>query len=211
MATEFAIIVFAKAPIPGEAKTRLIPALGAEHAALLHAALTERTLETAIASDAAWVELCATPDRREAFFVQCEEDFDIALSNQGEGDLGGRMLRALNGALTSGVAALVIGSDCPALTKKTLHEAAAALTTHDVVLVPAEDGGYVLIGAKRTHPAMFADIEWGTANVLVAQRAALTNCGLTWKELEPLWDVDRPEDLPRVKALTPPLEFFWPS
>ncbi len=211
MANDFAVIIFAKAPVPGEAKTRLIPALGAEQAALLHAALTERAIDTALRSDAAWVELCATPDIAHAFFENCSEDFDVELSTQGDGDLGQRMLRALDRTLADDAHALVIGADCPALTPKLLNAAADALQAHDVVLIPAEDGGYTLIGARRTHVAIFDGIDWGTSEVLVQQRRRLAACGLTWRELDTLWDVDRPEDLARVKALQLPLEFFWPA
>jgi glycosyltransferase A (GT-A) superfamily protein (DUF2064 family) len=88
-----------------------------------------------------------------------------------------------------------------------LHEAAAALDDHDVVLIPAEDGGYVLVGAARTAATMFCGIDWGGATVLAQQRAALSACGLAWRELSPLWDVDRPEDLARLAGLRPPLAF----
>jgi uncharacterized protein len=211
MASDFAVIVFARAPVPGEAKTRLIPALGAEHAALLHAALTERAIDTATRSQAAWVELCATPDATHAFFANCEDDFDVELAEQGEGDLGQRMLRALNRTLADEANAVLIGADCPALTPALLNAAAAALAAHDVVLVPAEDGGYTLIGARRTEPAMFDGIAWGTGSVLAQQRRQLAARGLSHHELETLWDVDRPDDLARVKVLHPPLDFFWPA
>lgn len=211
MANNFVVIVFAKAPIPGQAKTRLIPALGAEQAALLHAALTERAITTAQKSPAFEVELCCTPNSEEAFFQYCAEDFDVALTEQGDGDLGERMLRALDSALAHIERVIIIGADCPALTAKHIQTAANLLGSADVVLMPAEDGGYVLIGAMRTHPEMFDNIQWGTSSVLAEQRRSLEGCGLTLIETETLWDVDRPEDLPRVKALKPPLEFFWPE
>jgi hypothetical protein len=211
MKNDFAVIVFAKAPIPGEAKTRLIPALGAEQAALLHAALAERAIETALKSQASWVELCATPDTTHLFFDQCEERFNVELATQGEGNLGARMLRALGRKLKDDANAIIIGADCPALTPKLINAAADGLATHDVVLIPAEDGGYTLIGARRTHAGMFDGIDWGTDSVLAQQRHQLSVRGLTCIELETLWDVDRPEDLARVKALQPPLAFFWPT
>lgn len=211
MENNFVVIVLAKAPIPGQAKTRLIPALGAEQAALLHAALAERAIMTAQKSGAEEVELCCTPNSEEAFFQYCAEDFDVSLTEQGDGDLGERMLRALDSALEHIERVIIIGADCPALTAKHIHNAASALANADVVLMPAEDGGYVLIGATRTDPEMFNNIEWGTASVLVDQRRNLTTCGLTLIETDTLWDVDRPEDLARVKALKPPLEFFWPE
>jgi uncharacterized protein len=209
MENNFVVIVFAKAPVPGQAKTRLIPALGAEQAALLHAALTERAITTAQKSGAEEVELCCTPNSEEAFFQYCAEDFDVALTEQGDGDLGQRMLRALDSALEHIERVIIIGADCPALTAKHIQTAAGELANADVVLMPAEDGGYVLIGATRTNPKMFDNIDWGTDSVLAEQRRNLAACGLTLIETDTLWDVDRPDDLPRVKALKPPLEFFW--
>ena len=79
------------------------------------------------------------------------------------------------------------------------------------MLFRSEDGGYVLIGATRTHAAMFDGINWGTSTVLAEQRRNLIACELTLIETDTLWDVDRPEDLVRVKSLKPPLEFFWPE
>ena len=211
MENSFVVIVFAKAPVPGEVKTRLLPALDAEHAAMLHAALTERALMTALDSNADAIELCCAPDDSHSFFQSCAEDFEIDLSLQGEGDLGERMLRVLDRALDEYAQAIIIGADCPALSAKHINAAAAALTDRDIVLTPAEDGGYALIGARRTHAKMFAAIDWGTDVVLAQQRHNLAACALSWHEMETLWDVDRPDDLPRLQALRPPLEFFWPS
>lgn len=211
MDNNFIVIVFSKAPIPGHAKTRLIPAMGAEQAALLHAALAERAIVTAQKSGAADVELCCTPNSDESFFQYCAEDFDVTLSEQGEGDLGERMLRALTQTLEDVEKAIIIGADCPALTPKHIEAAARALDDADVVLMPAEDGGYVLIGVTHTHANMFDGIHWGTSTVLAEQRQNLSACGLTLVETDTLWDVDRAEDLARVKALQPPLEFFWPA
>ena len=205
------LIVFAKAPVPGQVKTRLAPALDGEMAALLHTALVERALDTAQRSGIGEIELCCAPDTTHSFFETCADDFDVMLTEQGEGNLGDRMLRALQHALTECEAAIVIGSDCPALTARHLKEAAAALEAHDAVLTPAEDGGYVLIGATRTDARMFDDVEWSSGKVLEQQRRNFTARGFHWHEMATLWDVDRPEDLARLKALKPPLEFFWPQ
>ena len=206
-----AVIIFAKAPIPGLAKTRLIPVLGEEQSALLHAALAERAIVTAQKSGAEAVELCCTPNCDAAFFQYCAEDFDVTLTEQGDGDLGERMLRAFDDVLQEFDKAVIIGADCPAMTAKHIRSAAQALDDVDVVLMPAEDGGYVLIGATRTDARMFAGIDWGTPEVLSAQRLNLVSCGLKWLETDTLWDVDRPEDLERLKALQPALEFVWPA
>jgi len=211
MAGDALIVVFAKAPVPGNVKTRLIPALGAEGAALLHAALTERALSTATASGMD-VLLCAAPDADHAFFRACAEDFDVPLAGQlANADLGARMLHALRQGLQQYQHVLIVGADCPSLTSHHLRAAARQLASHDVVIGPADDGGYVLIGAARTEPQMFDAIEWGAHDVLARQRDALRRASLDWCEMETLWDVDRPEDLPRLRALTPALEFFWPA
>jgi len=210
MENDVALIVFAKAPVPGEVKTRLAPAMDAETAALLHAALVERALAIAQQSDIDHVELCCAPDSSHAFFETCAEDFDIALTEQGEGDLGRRMLRALQRGINEHGRAIIIGADCPALSGRHIADAARALRQHDAVLTPAEDGGYVLIGAARTAESMFDGIDWGGDTVLAAQRRNFASLGFSVHEMPVLWDVDRPDDLTRLKALKPPLEFFWP-
>jgi hypothetical protein len=211
MADDAVILVFAKAPMPGEVKTRMIPAMGAEGAAMLHAALAERVLQTAH-STGADVVLCAAPDATHPFFEDCADEFDVALAEQTpDADLGLRMLHALDEALAEWDRAILIGADCPAFTKKHLAAAMAQLADHDVVLTPADDGGYVLVGARRTAPGMFDNIDWGTDQVLDQQRRALGKAELDWHEMETLWDVDRPGDLARLKTLKPPLEFFWPT
>lgn len=210
MKADALVVVFAKAPVPGSVKTRLIPTLGADQAAMLHAALVERALLTATRSQAD-VLLACTPNVEEHFFTECAEDFHVSLSSQGEGDLGERMLRALNAALESHSHAAIVGADCPAVTAKHIDAALAALSTHDVSIIPAEDGGYVLIAARRTHPAMFAHIAWGTDAVMAQQRRALAAVGLSLHESTPLWDVDRPDDLARLKALRPPLAYSLPE
>jgi uncharacterized protein len=194
------LIVFAKAPVPGAAKTRLIAALGADGAARLHARLVERALETACAAHLGPVELCCAPDRAHPFFAACAAPFGAALTDQGTGDLGERMHRAL----AAGLPAVLIGADCPAMTPEYLRDGAGALAAgYDVVLGPAEDGGYVLIGANRTRPDAFARIGWGGPDVMAEQRARLREGGWRWSELAPLWDVDRPEDLARIRSGIP--------
>jgi len=205
------IIVYAKAPIPGQVKTRLSPALDAEAAALLHAALVERALTIAQDSGLVHGELCCAPDTGHSFFQACAEDFEVTLTGQGEGDLGARMLGTLKRSLQSHEAAIIIGADCPALTGSHVAVAARALADHDVVLTPAEDGGYVLIGVRRADARLFDAIDWGSVDVLAQQRRNLSGLGWSWHEMPTLWDVDRPEDLPRLKALRPALEFFWPT
>jgi rSAM/selenodomain-associated transferase 1 len=140
-----ALAILAKAPLAGSVKTRLIPALGAEGAAALHARLIERTVETACAAHIGPVTLWSTPATPHACFAALASRFPIALASQPDGDLGVRMLAACEA--TAGPA-IVIGTDCPALTPPHLCEAADVLRAGiDAVITPAEDGGYVLIGS----------------------------------------------------------------
>jgi glycosyltransferase A (GT-A) superfamily protein (DUF2064 family) len=103
---------------------------------------------------------------------------------------------------------LIIGTDCPALTPVHLQQASTALSANDAVLIPAEDGGYVLIGLRQPEPAVFADIAWGTAKVLTSTRQRLRDISYSWIELPTLWDVDDPADLARLRLnhemLSPP-------
>jgi rSAM/selenodomain-associated transferase 1 len=184
-------------------KTRLIPALGATAAAELHRQLVERALRTAAAAVGP-VELWCTPDAPDAFFSACAKEFGVHLRDQGAGDLGTRMARALQTTLADGSPALLIGSDCPALDAEYLRDAAAVCAGGlDAVFGPAEDGGYVLIGLART-PSMqlFENMAWGSRTVMQETRARLAQLGWRWIELATLWDVDRPEDLPRLRRLT---------
>ncbi|MET0681531.1 MAG: TIGR04282 family arsenosugar biosynthesis glycosyltransferase [Burkholderiales bacterium] len=195
-----AVLVFAKAPVPGEVKTRLASVLGAAGAAALHERLVGRTLATAAAAAAGPVELCCGPDASHPALAALARAHGAMLTAQGPGDLGDRMNAAFRRALAGAPAAIVIGCDCPALTPDHLREAAGALDEGaDAVLAPAEDGGYVLIGLARVAGALFAGIRWGESSVLADTRERLAALGWRWRELPTLWDVDRPEDLGRLR------------
>jgi hypothetical protein len=193
-----AVAILAKAPVPGFAKTRLISVLGAEGAALLQSRLIERIAETAARAQLGRVTLWAAPDERDALLQAVCGRHGFALQRQSEGDLGARMhaaVRAANGPL------LVIGTDCPELTPTLLQRAAHILRRgSDVVLLPAEDGGYGLIGMRRPQPDLFNAMPWGSACVLGETRRRLMQLGLAWQEPALLWDVDLPEDLDRLRA-----------
>lgn len=197
-----AVIVFARAPSPGAVKTRLIPVLGAEGAAALHARLTEQTLETARAAALARIELHGTPDIDDPFLRSCARRFATALAAQTGADLGARMLAAFESVLARDPRALLVGSDCPALTARHLRQADEALRDGaDAVFVPCEDGGYALIGLRRIDARLFDGIAWGGATVMADTRDRLAALGWRWRELETLWDVDRPEDYARLMSL----------
>ena len=198
------ILVFAKAPVAGAVKTRLIPALGAAGAAALHERLTAQALATAAAAAIGPVELCCAPDASHPVLAALARAHGATLAEQGPGDLGDRMHGAFERALARAPAAIVIGCDCPALAPRHFREAAAALAGGaDAVLAPAEDGGYVLIGLARVAPSLFAGIGWGGPDVLEHTRERLRALGRRWRELETLWDVDRPADLARLRRDIP--------
>jgi len=190
-------MVFARAP--GEAKTRLIPALGEAGAAALHRRLVMHCLRAARDSRLGPVELWCAPDTSDPFFRECERRLGASLHAQGEGDLGARMQRAFESALALSPRAILVGSDIPALSPRYLRDADQALGRgDDAAIGPAEDGGYALIGLSRCDPELFRDIPWGGPEVLAETRRRLA--ALSWRssELPVLWDVDRPEDLERL-------------
>ncbi len=192
-----AIAVLAKAPIPGLAKTRLIPEIGAHAAAVLQERLTARAVETAIEADTGPVTLWCTPELDHPSFQELATRFPITLKRQPDGELGARMLAAI--AASNGPT-LVVGTDCPSLDAAHLREAAEALLNNaEIVVTPAEDGGYVLIGARQPHPVLFDGLSWGTQAVMAETRARLAALGLAARELKSLWDVDRPADLARLE------------
>jgi rSAM/selenodomain-associated transferase 1 len=199
MSEPVAVAVLAKAPLPGFAKTRLIPALGAGGAALLQARLVERAVATACAAVIGPVTLWATPDESHPLFQAIGAHLGVALARQGDGDLGTRMLAAVAAANTP---ALVIGTDCPALTSDHLRAAADVLRGGgDAVVIPTEDGGYALIGMRAPVHALFLDMHWSAPSVMAETRRRLRALGLTWQEPVTLWDVDLPGDLERLRAI----------
>jgi hypothetical protein len=189
---DVALLVFARAPVAGRVKRRLAAGLGAWRAARLHLRMTRRALRTAAAAGCGPVELHLTA--RHALFRNCRV--------QRGRDLGERMQRALADALRRHRGAILIGSDCPELRASDLRRAARLLAGGcDVVLAPAYDGGYVLIGARRLTPRLFEGIEWGTAGVYAATAQRLAASGYRWRALRKLADVDTPEDARRLRWL----------
>jgi rSAM/selenodomain-associated transferase 1 len=198
--TKAAILVFAKAPVAGAAKTRLIPLLGAAGAATLHGRLIIRALATARAAALDDITLWCAPDVAHPFLQSAAQQYAAGLQIQRGADLGARMAHAFAITLQRAAYAVCIGADCPALTAQHLQQAAAALRAgDDAVFVPAEDGGYALIGLSCAAPALFAGINWGEHTVMPETRVRLRENDLRWSELETLWDVDRPEDYLRLR------------
>ena len=190
-----AVIVFAKAPVPGLAKTRLAPALGAEGAAALAGRMLRHALAQAVAAGIGPVELCAAPDAAHPAIVEAAGSSGAALAGQGPGDLGARMHRALARHLARHPGALLIGTDAPALDATVLQQAAQALQGHDAVFVPALDGGYALVGLRRADARCFDGMRWSHPRVMEDTRDRLRDAGLRWHELAPVADIDEPADL----------------
>ena len=190
-------MIFAKAPVPGRVKTRLIPALGARRAARLQARLTHdligRMVEGAVCPSELWASGARDPS-----FLALQARFGFPIRPQRGGDLGVRMELACRETLRSADAVVLVGTDCPLLTPDRIASALEMLGEVDVVLGPAEDGGYVLLALKRVDGSLFRGIPWGTERVAELTRRRLSGLGWTWHEQPPLWDLDRPEDLSRL-------------
>ena len=193
-----AIAVFARAPVPGETKTRLIPRLGAAGAARLQERLIELALARAAAVDGARVALWVAGDSNHPFVRDAAQRHGVNVHAQQGADLGARMAHAfatlLAGAEPVADRVVLIGTDCPAMTVDDLRDAAEALDVDDVVLQPALDGGYVLIALREPQPQLFTDIAWGSALVREQTEALAAALGLTVGRARPLPDLDTAED-----------------
>lgn len=191
------LIVFTRYPEPGITKTRLIPVLGKAGAANLHRLMAQRTIARALSlqkSRRLSVEIHHTGGSQQQM-----EDWlgtDLIYQNQIDGDLGARMTAAFQNSFDSGVDKVaIIGTDCPDLKAEILAQAFDELSDRDLVLGPAKDGGYYLIGLRRSIPELFDGINWGTSEVFASTRAIAQNLGLNIAVLPILADIDRPEDL----------------
>ena len=191
------IVIFAKAPRPGQVKTRLIPALGAEGAAALAARMMHHTVNEALASSLGFVELCRSP-AEDQYWLAWNGVAGLDLSDQDEGDLGARMARAARRAIDRGESILLIGTDCPALDRLRLHTIADALRESDAVLVPAHDGGYVALALRCFHRQIFEDIPWSTDAVAPLTLSRLRRLGWVVSVLASERDIDEPNDLPHL-------------
>ncbi len=187
------VVVFAKAPVAGRVKTRLIPSLGAEGAAAFAARMLYDTLAQAQASGLD-VELCADRDPAAPEW-QAFLPAHVPCTPQGAGDLGERLARAAQRVIGGGESALLIGTDCPALDADRLTEAAARLRTHDAVIYPAADGGYVLLGLNRFHSSVFGGIAWSTDSVAGTTMRRIEALGWSLFRGDTLLDIDEPADL----------------
>jgi rSAM/selenodomain-associated transferase 1 len=198
--TSTRIIIFAKAPQPGFAKTRLIPALGAAGAAELAQQMLFITLHEAQAADIGTVELCITPKIDDIAWQDITLPLGIEITDQGEGDLGARLERASERAIDNFESVLLIGTDCVEMSATLLGEAALSLHLHDAVIHCTADGGYALLGLKRYSAVLFNDMPWSTAAVSSTTIARIGQLGWSLHIGQLLHDVDAPQDL---KYLSP--------
>jgi hypothetical protein len=191
------LIIFTRYPEPGKTKTRLIPVLGAEGAATLQRQMTEQKLTQVRELQAAYpvsVEVHFTGGNEQ--LMQSWLGSSLIYQRQSEGDIGCRMASAFQASFEAGMNSVVlIGIDCPDLNAQLMAEAFQALHQHDLVLGPAVDGGYYLIGLRRLIPELFTGIRWSTAEVLPETLRIAHRLELAVAKLRLLSDVDRPEDL----------------
>ncbi|MBA5869523.1 MAG: DUF2064 domain-containing protein [Nitrospira sp. CR2.1] len=199
-----ALVIFAKAPIPGHVKTRLCPALTEDEAATLHGSFVLDTLERTKAAVAKFIlpvdrYLACAPSSTHVFFRIMEARHGVTLLDQEGEDLGRRMQQAFAALFARGYRQVcLVGTDVPSLPLTHYRDAVEFLARHDLVLGPAQDGGYYLIGMTTPHPQLFEGIPWSTDQVsaLTQQKAKASGLNLA---LLPVWrDVDTVDDLQRL-------------
>lgn len=203
------ILLFAKAPVPGKVNTRLIPDIGVQAATKLQYDLIHQRLAMLKDADLCPVYLLCAPDTQHQCFVQCQQQYPVVLSGQLGNDLGERMFNGIQHALTQFKYCIVIGTDAPALDQTIIKQAIDALhASTEVVFVPAEDGGYVLVGMHFPYDFLFRDITWGSAVVMQQSRDALDARHVSYKELSTCWDIDRLDDYQRYLSLQDNIKFL---
>ena len=194
------VVIFAKAPLPGFAKTRLIPALGLDGSAQLARRLLQHTIQQALAARVGPVELCVSPSVHHPVWKILSLPEILNWSYQGEGDLGQRMGRVVQRVTQQGEPVILMGTDCPGLTAERLQQAAQALEQHEACLVPVSDGGYSLLGLHQYDDSLFEDIPWSTSVVAELTRQRVEALDWSLQELDALHDIDEPGDLIHLPA-----------
>jgi len=195
MSESVAVIQFAKFPKLGHVKTRLEPKLGHNGSYQLHSKLVEHVHGiVSHGCDSAYLFL----DQSGSHPLISDIQQRTSIHYQTGSDLGERMLNALKWGLEHHDKAIIVGSDCAVLTSEILQQAKNALDQNDMVFIPAEDGGYVLVGASKVNPNVFKNIPWGTGDVMAETLSVLKRDQTGYGLLDALWDVDRPEDYDRL-------------
>lgn len=201
------ILVYARAPVEGRVNTRLIPALGAKGAAELHRELLDRRLRQLAEAALCDVVLMCVPDTEHGFFQHCRQQYGVELASQTGKDLGERMFNGVGVALEKYPYCILVGTDAPALDTERIQQSIAELKENtEVVFVPAEDGGYVLLGLSQPHAFLFDRISWGTERVMQQSREQLQQNNIAFSELSLCWDIDRPEDYRRYLRMKAQVE-----
>lgn len=195
------LIQFAREPLPGLVKTRMLPELSPEQACELHRELVYWTSEVLTGAHLGRVELSVAGNVSSPLFRQCEGLGVKAVNRQTGQDLGERMYNALAEGLERFSKVILVGSDSPQIDRDYLVGSIAALDDADVVVGPAKDGGYVLIGVRRLDRRWFENVEWGSCSVYAQTLANFVLTSADWQHLEVLQDIDRPEDLPVWRAI----------
>lgn len=193
------VILFAKYPARDKAKTRLQPALGVDGAAHMARQLLLHSVEQAVASDFA-IELCVSPAPTDPCWQALDLPESLQWSAQAEGDLGRRMLIASQNALEKYEKVVLIGTDCPSLTAERIQTAVQQLDEDNAVMIPATDGGYVLLGFKQIDASLFSNISWSTSSVAKVTKQRIAALGWTLALLPALHDIDEPEDLKHLPS-----------
>jgi hypothetical protein len=189
------IIIFTKAAQPGFTKTRLIPALGKQGAADLAKRMLMHTLNQSMEANVGPVEICVTPPPTDAIWQDFAVSDELEYSDQGKGDLGERLSRVTQRVIDKGESVLLIGTDCAQLTATHLQQAKDSLRYFDSILIPATDGGYVLLGLNFFHPSLFESVKWSTDTVCAETIDRLKKLGRTVRNFPSMHDIDEPKDL----------------
>lgn len=193
------LILFAKAPVPGRVKTRLMPQLDAVQSAQVATALIEHTVAMAIENWPGPVTLQTWPDTEHVLFQRLSREYGIPVSTQSAGDLGRKLHGALHAYTVRGRAAAAMGCDVPHCPGHVLRRAYQHLQQGSAnVIGPSTDGGYYLIGLQQPAPALFRGIDWGADSVFKTTLELARSQGISFTRLQPLRDIDNFEDLKKV-------------
>ena len=199
------VLIFAKAPVPGQKQNPADSAIGRPRGCRCGGRLTTHVLQAVapLAQVSAGFDLWLWGASAHPVLQAWADQYELGLKIQSEGDLGQRMRYCFKTSFEDGAEhTLLIGSDCPGMSAAYLRRASAALERTDLVLGPAQDGGYVLIGCKALYESLFDEIEWGSERVLAQTVARARALNLSVTLLETLWDVDRPDDWLRYRRLS---------
>ncbi|MBT8147396.1 MAG: TIGR04282 family arsenosugar biosynthesis glycosyltransferase [Gammaproteobacteria bacterium] len=198
------VLLFAKEPVYGQVKTRLHDAIGVKKAYDLHCSMLRYQVNNILDSGLAPMELWVSGNLGNPVLKSLPMDGHVY--QQVGRDLGRRMQSAVVAAKSRSDAVVLVGTDCPSVDREYLESALELLSAgRQLVIGPAEDGGYVLLGIRENLPRLFEDIPWGTDKVLPLTLERANQLKLDIELLPSRWDVDRPEDLARLATLNPPL------